>query len=1473
MDTHLYRLNKRAIGQFIRTGCRRRLRLDLYDGTGSRHLADAPEKDIGHPGLTLLEQGREYHRAKYRELEEALGDRVVRGALEAARPGEDPSPLPVALGDVIDTVGGHDFVLEAEYGITASFRAAHDLAPLERGEGVAGGAPLAFEALRPDILQVRPPTCGERRRIITPSGALLRPDPGDERFGLRIIDIKTAGAASPAHFSELAYYGMALAGWLEDTGRSERFAVLAGAAIWPGAHAGSSLGRLLGEGPPGERPRLGLDRSLKALDQDLEAMPPEVVLGRIRRFFRLDLRTVLAEPAWRGLGWHVDRRCVGCDYLGYRRPRHGEASGGPGPGNPPDERYCWPMAEASQHLSRMAGLTEGACGKLRAAAVHDIGQIAELPEGSRILDNHQTLRGKTTLVSARAAALTSRGGPNVPDRAGISAALPYFADIRVAISADFNADSELTFAFGYRLDYGVPVESWPRGPEGPRYRRTRTTIEHPALVLQPSKRAEGEALRSWLGQLGEDIRGAQDDLLRAYRARGETDRDDVGIQFFLWDPLTYRHLCRVFGRHLDLLGDLPGAAALDPIAWVFPARDLLREPAFVTRSSPVTILSEVADSFVAAPIPHHYGLIDLATALDPESRRLPDGEAWGFPVRPLYHDPLNDQIPPERAHELWNRSSPDPDIDFEGHREEVKRTVRRKLHALIYIAEKLTRMLRDHLTADAPGVRDVFRPTERLGGVAHDAEVLYQHARLMAAADGLEIELLMAMPPHDREARYRSARLEAVLRGRARRSGLEALGLSHRASDEDVLLFRLSPRSREARFKAGEFTWSFLPEADLPALQEMTVSQLIRSDPGLGRVLPVKRWERHARLRGTLGVTILKVDRTSRLLAVEASAILTALIRAGRLQMDLDGLAGRFGILDPLPLDGFSWKLRRTLEDRTGIRNPPLAEAHPLFPDRAGARIRGDGRTAVHGPTPAAEFIWNAHGMAACDSGVAPDPVLQVADEVMPELTQRQREAVTQALTRRLALWWGPPGTGKSRTAQAYITALAGAAVRRGRPLRVAVTAFTWVAIDNVARRLPALFGRAGIAADVHLSRLSPVGAVQGLDRRLAEFVTPMNPRSHAGRRALEDRLLRAAGVTVVAGTVHQLFKLGDPVRCQELFDVMLIDEASQLDVAHAIVAFSKLARGARVVAVGDDLQMSPIHPIEPPDGLDHLVGSIYDFFRHYRRHQGPRFALTPVMLNRSFRSNREIVEFVREAGYGEELEAAGKNAALRIRTVRPVETNRPPGWPPGLPFSPAFARILAPAHPLVAVVHDDRDSSQRNDGEANLAAGLVLALLAAGLVDPDSEGGAAYTPNDCFRRGIGIVTPHRAQQAAVCERLASALPGDVDRNAVFDSVDTVERFQGQEKLLMLASYGLGDAGQIAAEEEFIFSLNRFNVTASRAQAKFIALISRPLVDHLPRDRRALEESRLLKHFVDGFLCRSEALTLPGLGTCELRYR
>ncbi len=450
----MYRLGKRVISQFIRTGCRRRLRLDLYRDINGRRQADVPEKDARRPGLALLtRQGKQYERTKFLELETIFPDLVVRGALKSFSADEDRAFHNIELADCIDSLTVNQFALEAQFGINDSFKATHGLIDLEDGSAVGDGQPVSFEALRPDIIQVRPPM-EEPRRIVPPSGHLDRIGPDDRRLGLRIIDVKISGEPSPAHFSELAYYGMALAGWLQDTGRADRFVVLADAAIWPGAHDGSTMRHLQREDRANNVPVLDLQRYLAGLEADLEAMPPEVVLGRVQRFLAVDLREVLAEADWRQLAWHIDHRCSGCDYLGYHWSRHDDEAAERGAA--PDERHCWPMAEQTEHLSRVVGLTEGACGKLREALVGDVRTVSALPTGSPAFERHQTLRAKRTVLSARATTLRDESSAVIPDRAGTSAVLPKFADIRVAVSGDFDVGSGLTFALGYRINYGVP---------------------------------------------------------------------------------------------------------------------------------------------------------------------------------------------------------------------------------------------------------------------------------------------------------------------------------------------------------------------------------------------------------------------------------------------------------------------------------------------------------------------------------------------------------------------------------------------------------------------------------------------------------------------------------------------------------------------------------------------------------------------------------------------------------------------------------------------------------------------------------------------------------------------------------------------------------------------------------------------------------------------------------------------------------
>jgi DNA replication ATP-dependent helicase Dna2 len=82
---------------------------------------------------------------------------------------------------------------------------------------------------------------------------------------------------------------------------------------------------------------------------------------------------------------------------------------------------------------------------------------------------------------------------DIPNRAGTSAVLPSFADIKVFLSADFDVATGLTFALAALVDYGVP--NAPRDPARQNaYGRERENRRRPLLVEQRSIEEEARAL-------------------------------------------------------------------------------------------------------------------------------------------------------------------------------------------------------------------------------------------------------------------------------------------------------------------------------------------------------------------------------------------------------------------------------------------------------------------------------------------------------------------------------------------------------------------------------------------------------------------------------------------------------------------------------------------------------------------------------------------------------------------------------------------------------------------------------------------------------------------------------------------------------------------------------------------------------------------------------------------------------------------
>jgi hypothetical protein len=278
--------------------------------------------------------------------------------------------------------------------------------------------------------------------------------------------------------------------------------------------------------------------------------------------------------------------------------------------------------------------------------------------------------------------------------------------------------------------------------------------------------------------------------------------------------------------------------------------------------------------------------------------------------------------------------------------------------------------------------------------------------------------------------------------------------------------------------------------------------------------------------------------------------------------------------------------------------------------------------------------------------------------------------------------------------------------------------------------------------------------------------------------RDIQRHLQQADNLIVVGAPpeqVHNLLICHNGSAQREWFDLIVIDEASQMDVAHAMLPLCGIASTGSVVLAGDPLQLPPIHQAEAPIGLENLVGSVYAFYQ--QRHGVPE---SPLDVN--YRSNNTLVEFARQSGYHATLSSHSPH--LRVDLLQPLPTHQPANWPASLSWTPAWSNLLDPTQPAVCFVYDDGRSSQRNFFEADAVASLLCLLngrMANQLQNENDPSTGApiprsttpYTAQEFWERAVGVVTPHRAQQGLIVSRLQDVFQATGQMaDAIRDAID-----------------------------------------------------------------------------------------------------
>ncbi|MCA9280974.1 MAG: AAA family ATPase [Phycisphaeraceae bacterium] len=1389
-------LEKQTISNFLRSDCLRRLRLDLSPDTAAyraeRAAATMPPRQV-RPGLqALAAAGQDWENQKLNDLSDAFGRAAIVGNVQLNSQGR-LSFGQAPLLSLIPQAQAGTFVVQAQFAVGNTFRRAFGVEHLTTQFG------LQYSELRPDIIQVCTP--GSFTRAIEPSGNAVEVTQGDIRRPLRVIDIKLTSEASVPYFVEAAYYNVALAGWLVDNGLDNSFYVACSTAVWPGSHDAAAITQLISEHRQrGSAPtRAELD---DALGKDLEIGEYRVFAPRLRRFFADDLPRALGQP-WTALPWHVDNRCIGCEYLGF-----------PWPGTTPDPNHCWTHASQQDHLSRVAFVSRGARNALEENQIGSVAALAATQPTAPAFDSHHSLRATRTVIAGRASALAT-GTSVVPPQSGTSAVMPAWADLRIYLTADFDIGSGISVAFGISSVWACNTQSVAAGQH---FARNAPQV---FPVDQRSLQVEARELTNLLNA----IDAAMQDAQRRFPA--------ATVQVYIWDTVTYEHFVRVIGRHLATFIQ---NRQLRRLAWLFPPEAVVPNPDLSDRMSPVTIVRDVIKSVVATPVPHYYSLLNVARAYHSVRTQAPFNL---FAVPSLFEDPLSDQVPSERAHEIWSRSS--GSRPWAQQLQQLDRTIKVRLSAIESVVSRIGEDLQGQLNRTAPRITDLSPPSLP-ARMADDARLWFIFSQLNTALQRLENQRAHAMPPHEREARFKSAHLTRRLVGADEQQTLTRAGLNPQGNR---WVYELSPRSTEVSAKAGDFTFALSPFARPGFLSEPI--QRVAGNVALPLGQNQNAWTRMDRVTQ---VTVVAIDRDAPRIVVDLPQdwlpSIQALEQAGVVDFARDVM------LDPVHRDFFLSRLEATLN---AIGNPPLAinNAVPGVTAATGQVRRPSRGTS----SPAAEVLWDGASLYASPVARNTGPVRQLLAQNGLDLNPSQWRAWETSLGYRLRLIWGPPGTGKSRTLRAITLGAMLEAQQSGRSLRVLISGPTYEAIDNVVLDVAsAAMGTGPLAiTGVTVARLRSSTRVP--DPRVPAAIDIETRTTSAAYGALRQRLQQQTGITLVGATAQQTHRLLNDAggAVTPLFDLILIDEASQMDVANSSLPLAGLAPNGAVVVAGDPKQLPPIHQAEPPLDLDYMVGPVFTYLER-------RFGLAPEVLEVNYRSCHEIVSLAHLADYPATLQPHSPD--LQLHYVSPISAGATPpaNWPANLSWSPEWAELLDAARRASCFVYPEGRSSQWNEFEAQTIAAMCWLLAnslggqlanersAAGVVQPVSN--TLHTPDGFWTKGVGIVTPHRAQQALVVGRLQAVFP-QAQHSAIRAAVDTVERFQGQQRDVMIASFALGDPDAISDEDKFLLSMNRFNVMTSRARAKLVVLVSQEVVDHLSSDADVLRGSALLKEFAELF--------------------
>ncbi|MDR0686327.1 MAG: AAA family ATPase, partial [Dysgonamonadaceae bacterium] len=394
----------------------------------------------------------------------------------------------------------------------------------------------------------------------------------------------------------------------------------------------------------------------------------------------------------------------------------------------------------------------------------------------------------------------------------------------------------------------------------------------------------------------------------------------------------------------------------------------------------------------------------------------------------------------------------------------------------------------------------------------------------------------------------------------------------------------------------------------------------------------------------------------------------------------------------------------------------------------------------------------------------------------------------------RISLIAGPPGTGKTSIALKNLVEKE----LYKEDSNILLLAYTNRATDEICRAIETIkhprkdYIRIG----------SDVNCAEEFRKNLID-----NKLSNCNSRKEVARVIERHNIFVATTSSiqnrHEIFNL-------KHFNLAIIDEASQLLEPHLLGVICAQGPGKsdaidRFVLIGDNRQLPAIvmqsreeSKVEEPElldvGLKNLSDSLFDRIYRQLKHHGANDQFT--LLTKQGRMHPDIARFPSEKFYGGKL------------------------LPVGLPHqkdNSITARVQ-----FFNVVPDASDASDK----ANLAEALLVKALCVSFAEKCRDQNTQFDPS-----AVGIITPYRNQIALIRKLLNETSINSPDKILV----DTVERFQGSQRDIIIYSFCVKTQEQLSAlpnnsEETGRIVDRKLNVAITRARRQLLIVGNRELL-------------------------------------------